>query len=266
MQLSILKIILYILIPFAPLYARVTDLNGSLDHAWTMFPVFNIFPFSIVPILMMNFNVIKKGKGNNIPYDNFMWIPIIFRFIAGIIVTMIVKNPLMKTILVLLLSILSIMTPNLIRRNRLCENKNEDNNNKDNNNKDNKDKDNEIPFNIMDGKQWYRSFVDSLFELGFGEIFPVMVMFIPFIGIGFRFIGMIPGIGKFVNDIIWCCGFVCGYVIINMYNQDDMKEMCYPNKFNTVNEIIRLVIGIICLLIGGFFSAKNKLTGFGKII
>lgn len=245
MQLSILKIILYILIPFAPLYARVTDLNGSLDHAWTMFPLFNIFPLSIVPILMMSFNVIKKGKGNNSPYDHFMWIPIIFRFIASIIVSIIVKNPAIRTILILILSILSIMTPNLIRRSYICP---ENDNDKQ-----------KITYTIMDGKQWYKSFVDSTFELGFGEIFPVMVMFIPFVGIAFRMIGMIPGIGKLVNDVIWSFGFVCGYIIINMYNQNDKNEMCYPTQFNTVNEIIRLVIGIICLLIGGIFSAKNKL-------
>lgn len=250
MQLSILKIILYILIPFAPLYARVVDFKGSLDHPWTMFPLFNIMPFSIVPILMMAFGIIKKGKGSK-PYDNFMWIPIIFRFIASAIVGMMVQNPVIKTVLVLILSILSIMVPNLIRRHQECKNI--------------KDKNETNTYNIMDGKQWYRSFVDSLFGLGFGEIFPVMVMFLPFIGIGFRFIGMIPVIGKFVNDIVWCFGFICGYIIVNMYNQDKISDMCYPSKLNTINEIFRLIIGIIFLLIGGFFSAKGELTGFGKI-
>lgn len=247
MQLSILKIVLYILIPFAPLYARVVDFNGSLDHAWTMFPLFNVLPFSIVPILMMAFGIIKKGKGTK-PYDHFMWIPIIFRFIASLLVGMMIKNPAMKTVVVILLSIFSIMVPNLIRRNKNC--------------KDIKDESGANSYSTMDGKQWYRSFVDSLFELGFGEIFPVLVMFIPFVGIGFRLIGMIPVIGKFINDIIWSFGFVCGYIIINMYNQDNMGEMCYPSKFNTGNEISRLVLGFVFLLIGGFFAAKGKLKNF----
>jgi hypothetical protein len=250
MQLSILKIILYILIPFAPLYARVVDLNGSLDHPWTMFPLFNILPFSLVPVLMMAFGKIKKGKGSK-PYDHFMWIPILFRFIASLLVSMIIQNPVIKTIVVLCLSIFSIMVPNMIRRNTNC--------------KDIKDKSGKNSFSVFDGKQWYKSFVDSLFELGFGEIFPVMVMFIPFIGIGFRVIAMIPVIGKFVNDIIWSFGFICGYLIINMYNQDNMGELCYPEKLNSGNEITRLVLGMVFLLIGGFFSAKNKLKGFGKV-
>jgi hypothetical protein len=249
MQLSILKIILYILIPFAPLYARVVDLNGSLDHPWTMFPLFNILPFSLVPVLMMAFGVIKKGKGSK-PYDHFMWIPIIFRFIASLLISMVIKNPSVRTIVILFLSIFSIMVPNMIRRNTNC--------------KERLDKTGNKSFSVFGGKQWYRSFVDSLFELGFGEIFPVMVMFIPFVGIAFKIIGMIPVIGKFVNDIIWSFGFMCGYIIINMYNQNNMTDMCYPEKLNTGNEISRLVLGIVFLLIGGFFSARGKLMGPGK--
>ena len=249
MQLSILKIILYILIPFAPLYARVVDFKGSLSHPWTMFPLFNIFPFSIVPILMMAFGKIKKGNGSK-PYDHFMWIPIIFRFIASLLISMIIENPIIKTIVVLLLSILSIMVPNLIRRNKNC--------------KDRKDSNNKESYSIISGKQWYRSFVDSLFELGIGEIFIVMMMFIPGIGVAFRLISKIPVIGKFTNDIIWSFGFTCGYIIINMYNQSNMKDMCYPEKLNTGNEITKLIIGLVCLLVGGFLSAKGQLKGFGK--
>ena len=68
LELSIFKILLYIFIPFGPLYARIVDLNGSLDHAWTMFPVFNVFPLSIIPVLMIAFGAIKNGNGSK-PYD-----------------------------------------------------------------------------------------------------------------------------------------------------------------------------------------------------
>lgn len=41
MQLSILRIILYILMPFGQLYARVHDCpNGSLDKLYLLFPIF----------------------------------------------------------------------------------------------------------------------------------------------------------------------------------------------------------------------------------
>ena len=85
LELSIFKILLYIFIPFGPLYARIVDLNGSLDHAWTMFPVFNVFPLSIIPVLMIAFGAIKKGNGSK-PYDIFMVIPIIIRIIFILII------------------------------------------------------------------------------------------------------------------------------------------------------------------------------------
>ena len=250
MELSILKIILYILIPFAPLYARIVDFNGSLDHIWTLFPLFNVFPFSIVPILMMAYGKIKKGKGGK-PYDHLIWIPIVLRFIISLIGGL--SDKIALKILCVILGIISIMVPNLMRRNNICKEKEKD--------KDNK----EISYNFMDTKQIYKSFVDSLFETGFGEIFTVLIIFVPFIGIFFRIIGMIPVISTFINDIIWCFGFICGYIIINMFNQDDMKDMCYPDKFNNANDIIRLVFGSLFLMGTSIFSAFGKSGKFGKI-
>ncbi len=252
MQLTILKIILYILIPFAPLYARIVDFNGSLDHAWTMFPLFNIAPFSIVPILMMAYGKINKGKGGK-PYDNLMWIPVVLRFIISLIGGL--SESIILKILCLVFSILSVMIPNLMRRNNLCKEKENE-------------KEKENPYNIMDQKQIYKSFVDSLFEVGFGEIFTVLIIFVPFIGIFFKILGMIPFIGTFINDIIWCFGFICGYIIVNMFNQDDIKDMCYPDKFNNKYDIIKLVFGSIFLVGSGIFNMigrRSKVSKIGKI-
>jgi hypothetical protein len=258
MQLSILKIILYILIPFAPLYARIVDFNGSLDHAWTMFPLFNVAPFSIVPILMMAFGKINKGKGGK-PYDNLMWIPVVLRFIISLIGGL--SDSIILKILCLVFSILSVMIPNLMRRNNLCKENESKENEKSKENKENL-------YNIMDQKQIYKSFVDSLFEVGFGEIFTVLIIFVPFIGIFFKILGMIPFISTFINDIIWCFGFICGYIIVNMFNQDDIKDMCYPDKFNNKYDIIKLVFGSIFLLGSGIFSMigrRSKASKIGKI-
>lgn len=253
MELSILQIILYILIPFAPLYARVVDLNGSLDHPWTMIPIFNILPFSIIPIMMMAFGIIKKGNGSK-PYDYFMIIPVFFRFIISAIIGYLISNPILNMILVLLLSIISIMIPNIIRRNNNCKDIKKD----------------EKTFNIINEKQIIRSFIDSLFELGAGELFIVIVTFIPFIGIAFKLISMIPIIGKGISDIIWSVGFICAYIFINMYNQNNIDDLCYPEKFVTYNEIIRIIFGIIFILIGSgislaFGSKKKVLKTISKL-
>lgn len=254
MELSILKIVLYIFIPFAPLYARIVDFNGTLDHAWTMFFPFNVFPLSIVPVLLMAFGFIKKGNGSK-PYDHYMWIPIVIRFLGSFIVGRFVENPLIKTVSVLLLSIFSIMIPNVIRRSSNC--------------KEVKDGSGQNSYTVMSGTQWFKSFVDSVFELGFGELFPIIVTFIPFVGIAFKVIGFIPVIGKFVNDIVWTFGFICGYIIVNMYNQNDMSNLCYPDKLITGNDITRLVLGFFFTILGGIFSFRGggigKLAKLGKL-
>lgn len=249
MQLSILRIVLYIFIPFAPLYGRVVNFNGSLDHSWTLFPLFNIFPFSIAPVVLMAIGKIKPGKGTK-PYDHYMWIPIFIRFLGSFIVSMVIQNPMIKTVIMLLLSIFSIMIPNLIRRRQNCKDQKDGNNNS---------------YTVMSGKQWYKSFVDSIFELGIGELFTILMTFIPFIGIGFKILGMIPFVGKFVNDIIWSFGFICAYIIVNMYNQDNMSKLCYPEKLNTTTDIIKLVFGLVFVVIGGIFSGRGGGMGnFGK--
>ena len=269
LELSIFKILLYIFIPFGPLYARIVDLNGSLDHAWTMFPVFNVFPFSIIPVLMIAFGAIKKGNGSK-PYDIFMIIPIIVRIILILIINWIMPYyTKLKTLIVLFISIISIMIPNIIRRHQNC--------------KDRPDKDNNNSYSILNGKQWYRTFVDSYFELGFSEIFIIMINFVPFIGIAWKLLSMFPFIGGFIDNILWCFGFISGYVIINMYNQNNMDDMCYPEILNTSNEIARLIMGFVFFVLSYIvalftlkgiknkvvskaFNLKNNITNIKKNI
>ena len=255
MELSILKIILYIFIPFGPLYARIVDLNGTLDHPWTMFPVFNVFPFSIIPVLMIAFGAIKKGNGSK-PYDIFMIIPIVCRIIFILIINWMMPDyTTLKSLIVLFISIISIMIPNIIRRYENC--------------KDRPDKDNNS-YSILNGKQWYRTFVDSYFELGFSEIFIIMINFVPFVGIGFKILSMLPFVGGFLDNILWLFGFISGYVIINMYNQANMDDMCYPEVFNTSNEIARLIMGFVFFVLSyivSLFTLKGiKNKAMSKVI
>jgi hypothetical protein len=77
---------------------------------------------------------------------------------------------------------------------------------------------------------------------------------------------MIPVIGKFVNDIIWSFGFICAYIIVNMYNQNNMSTLCYPDKLNTATDITRLVVGLVFVVIGSIFSARGVGGKFGKAL
>ena len=59
-KISLIKAILIAVIPLGQLWARIFWLDGSLDKAWLLFPLFLIFPFSILPSLTMYFGFVKK--------------------------------------------------------------------------------------------------------------------------------------------------------------------------------------------------------------
>jgi hypothetical protein len=69
----LIKIILVLLggIP-GQLIARMKYLNGSLDKWWLLFPMLNVYPFSIVPTAMIVLNKVKQGVDDELPYDGFL--------------------------------------------------------------------------------------------------------------------------------------------------------------------------------------------------
>lgn len=248
LELSISKIFLYMLIPGGPFYARVKDFNGSVDHSWLFIPVFNLFPLSIIPVMMMAFGKIKKGKGVK-PYDNWMWLPIISRLIVAILCSYFITNPIIKTVTVLLLSIISILIPGLIKRNNQCKTV-----------KDDKDK---LSFSF-DGKQIYKCVIDAVFLLSIGEFFIILVKYIPYIGGLFRILSELPVVGKVVSDIIWILCFINFYIMVNMFNQENMGELCYPTKYNYPNDITKLTFGLVFMIVYIAYSIFTQVKGGGK--
>jgi hypothetical protein len=150
-RISLIRAILISIIPFGQLWARTFWLDGSLDKIWLMFPFFLIFPFSIIPSLAMYFGFVKKGIGGK-PYDNFMWIPIIFKFLLSFLIPKFLElfydDPSDTTIFIyiFIIQLFIGMIPNLIRTYKLCNN---------------------LPFNSF-GK----AFVDSTIANGVGELLP----------------------------------------------------------------------------------------------
>jgi len=251
MQLSILRIILYTLLPFGQLYARLHDFNGSLDKIYLLFPIFLVPPFSIIPILLMAFGFVAKGKGAS-PYDHMMWIPILTRFFIAGIAHHFIHNPKIASAIIILTSIVTILIPNLLRRNKECSIV--------------KDSSGKQTFSL-DSKQIFKSVANSIFELGFGYFFSLIFSFIPFVGIIFKLITFIPVIGTFVSDIVWAMGFATGYIIINILDQQDMNTLCYPTTMSSSKEIFRIIFGIIFMIIGSIFSGGKlgKLKKLGKL-
>ena len=74
MELSWYKLFIFTLIPFSDFFLRVFYLKGSIDHIWTLFPVFQLPLFSIVPLIMMKYKMINKGRLISSPFDIFVFL------------------------------------------------------------------------------------------------------------------------------------------------------------------------------------------------
>jgi len=204
-KISLIKAILITIIPLGQLWARIFWLDGSLDKSWLMFPLFLIFPFSILPSLAIYFGYVKKGIGGE-PYDNFMWIPIIFKFLLSFIVPKFLElfydepSDRMIFLCVFIIQLFIGMIPNLIRTNRLCD---------------------KLSFN-----SYGKAFVDSTIANGVGELLPFILGWMPFIGFFLTAIGMIPVIGEQVENILWGLSFAFGYIFVNMVNANNLGKYC----------------------------------------
>ena len=238
-QISLISALLSIL-PFGPLFARIFLLNGSLDKIWLLFPVFLLPPFSIISAVLMKSGYIKKGKGGT-PYDGFMLIPIISKFLLFLALPEFFKlfyedvqisDTSMSS---LLIQLVIGMIPYIIRANKLCKHV--------------------TPYTFC------KAFIDSTISNSVGELFPFIIKFVPFIGIFFRIIDWIPYLNTQVDNVLWSCGYFIGYIVINMFNADDMYNYCNPkyygkNGYDTVGFCIMLFVTMI-LKIKNALSPSN---------
>jgi hypothetical protein len=89
MNLTWQDLLIYSFIPFSDLYLRVAKLNGSIDKMWTLFPLFQLPIFSLVPLVLMKYRKIKRGNLSNRvkdgkPYDIFIILFILFKYIVSL--------------------------------------------------------------------------------------------------------------------------------------------------------------------------------------
>jgi len=205
-KISLINSILITIIPLGQLWARIFWLDGSLDKIWLMFPLFLIFPFSIIPSLAMYFGFVKKGIGGK-PYDIFIWIPIISKFLLSFLVPIFLElfydepSDTMIFLSIFTIQLFIGMIPNLIRTYNLCNNT--------------------LSFNSF-GK----AFVDSTIANGVGELLPFILGWMPFLRFFLTGIGMIPFIGEQVENILWSISFFFGYVFVNMVNTNNLGKYC----------------------------------------
>lgn len=226
-ELSWTQVMLLSIIPLGQLFARIKYFHGSLDKWYLMFPLLQIFPLSIGPMLMMKFGYIADGTGED-PTDKIMLLPIIAKFVIPFILPHIIDedSETLTNIVSFILQLLTIMTANLTRRYINC---------------------NSITVNSV-GKAG----MDSVIAHGIAELLPFIFSFIPIIGMVYSVIEMIPVVGDFVHTIFWSLGFAGTYTIINMFNQDNMEKFCStPFTGNTQDKIPFFACLIILVVING---------------
>lgn len=223
-KLSWLQVLVMGLIPLGQLWARIFYFNGSLDKWWLMFPLLLFPPFSFFPLLMMKFGFVADGKGAN-PVDKIMLLPIIAKFIIPFILPFVIdedEHEFLFTLVGFVLQMLTIMAANLTRRYSNC---------------------NDITTDSV-GK----ASIDSVIAYGMGDITAFAIGFVPFVGIFISAIEMIPFIGDFVNQIVWSIGFAATYIVINMFNQDNMGKYCSTPFTGNVQDKIPFIVSIIAII------------------
>lgn len=207
-KLSLVGAIIATFIPLGQLWVRIFWLDGSLDKSWLLFPFFLIFPLSLIPTLLMYFGFVKKGIGGK-PYDVFIWIPIISKFLLTLIIPVFLglfnDDPSDRTIFLssFIIQIIIGMVPYLIRTYNTC---------------------NKLSFN-----SYGKAFVDSTISNGVGELLPFILGWLPFIGFALTLIGMIPVIGEQIENVLWAISFFFGYVFVNMGNSNNIVAYCNSN-------------------------------------
>ena len=224
-KLSWIQVIVLSLFPLGQLFARIVYFKGSLDKWWLMFPLLLFPPFSLIPLIMMKFGFVANGKGSD-PVDKIMLLPIIAKFIIPFILPYMIDDEdhaLLFSIVSFTLQFLTILVANLTRRYYTCN-------------------------NTITTDSIGKAGIDSTIAFGMGELVPFVIGFIPVIGLAYSIIEMIPYIGDFVHQIFWSLGFAGTYVIINMFNQDDINKFCSTPFTGNIQDKIPFFISLIILI------------------
>lgn len=228
-SLSIYGLLVLILVPFSQLYARIFWMNGSLDKAWLLIPIFWMFPFSLVPTMMIWWGQVADGPGGIPPYDYWMLIPICCKMFVGFIVDNYFEESFFVSLLPFIIQLAANTIPYYIRSYRLCGN---------------------VQLNLLT-----KSFMDGIISNGVADIAPVVLSYLPFVGTFFTIIEYIPLIGPLVEQVIWSLCYAATYIIVNMINGAQLRGewgLCDIPQFGRMTDKIGAVILFIMSCLTSF--------------
>ncbi len=225
-RMTIFGLILYSIMPFGQLWTRIFDYGGTIDMVWFLFPLFMIFPFQFIPVLLLYLGYIKPGKGGKV-YDIYVWIPIFTKMLILMFRKMVLPGKL-SYILGEIIMILTIMGTKYLHSSESCNyNKKE--------------------LNITSSKL-ADFFMDAIFENGMAGILSFLIMFIPGIGWIISLLSLIDFINKIKVFILYAIGYSSIYIIQNMFEQLDMSSLCNSTSIPKMS-YAKFVFGILLLLV-----------------
>ena len=239
-NMSLIDMGFYTLMPFGQLFMRINKFGGSLDKPYLLFPLFLFPPFSLLPVLVGKFGFLKKTNGTNI-LDGYILIPIIFRFVLIFVMAHLGEfgGPMFQALLVFA----SLVATNIFRliNDITCAS----------------DKD-----GLTMGKI-FKQIGDSMIEYSLGMLIIFLFTFVPFVGTILDLLSMLelPFIGKFVNildGILWSVGLIGGYIFVHMFDANFItnSDAC-AGKVG----LIRIIVSVIAFAVAVFYQFREELLG-----
>jgi hypothetical protein len=197
-ELSIIDYIIYTLLPFGQLFARIINFNGSLS-LWglLLFPPFYFPIVGILPLLIMQIFGMKDGNVKTSIVDKYLFLPIIIKFYSSYIQkTLNLNNSIEYNITTFILQIIVGIISNIARRNNMCTPP--------------------ATFN-----SYFKAFMDATISHNMGEFIAFILPFIPIINNTCN-----NPDSSIQHSLFWSFGFGITYLINNMYNEYDVDRYC----------------------------------------
>jgi len=208
-----------IIIPFfGQLYARINYLDGSLDLPFLF--LFATPPLSIVPAIAILFKVIKKGKGGK-PYDTSILLPVFVNIFCETFLSIFLDG--LNLIFVkYFLMLISLFATYYIKSLSECENK-------------------PAPISHI--------LRNALVTKILFTVLPIVLPYVPKIGLIFKLFQKIPFFGTIINQIL---ALFLIYILLNMINSSNTDDFCKDSSDN-----FKINIGLAIFSIGiAYFSTK----------
>ena len=236
-DLTILDYILYTLLPFGQIFARILNYNGSLDMWWMLLiPFFHMPIIGIIPLLLMKMLNLKDGNIKNSVFDKFLLLPIIIKWYSPFIIPLLLDirhNSLEYIITTFVIQVLIGTMANISRRNIMCSG--------------------DLTVNAL-GK----AFMDATVSHNMGELFVFIFTQLSF----FDTLCDNENGKTIINSIFWSIGFGITYLINNMYNEYDPARYCSVQFFGQGQDMFLFMGSILILILTKYNShiSNNNYT------